>query len=151
MILTAFDVESLSRSLSHWELGEYISEALVIIACAGELVADLEASWLTEERKKHIQRRSTILLVAALAASLVCLVRTNELSGNVIGSLGDKAKTAGIKAQSAIDKSSLAENKAGDAIASAEGATGASSRAQGVADAARDTLIKFSAFHSVIV
>lgn len=47
MILTAPDVDSLSRSLSHWEWGEYISEAFVIIACAGELIADLEISWLT--------------------------------------------------------------------------------------------------------
>ncbi len=112
MILTAADIESLSRSLSRWEWGEYISEAFVIIGCAGELVADLEVSWLTEERKKHLQRRSTILLVAALSVSLICLVRTNELSGSVIGSLGDKAGAAETKAQSAIDKSSLAEHKA---------------------------------------
>lgn len=116
MILTASDIDSLSRSLSRWEWGEYISEAFVIIACAGELVADLEVSWLTEERKKHLQRRSTILLVAALSVSLICLVRTNELSGSVIGSLGDKAGAAETKAQSALQVSGKAQDRA-DAVA----------------------------------
>jgi hypothetical protein len=119
MILIASDIESLSRSLSRWEWGEYISEAFVIIACAGELVADLEASWLTEERKKHLQRRSTILLVAALSVSLICLVRTNELSGSVIGSLGDKAEEADQKAREAITDSSTALSQAKDALTKA--------------------------------
>ena len=43
---------------------------------------------------------------------LICLVKTNELSGRVIGSLSDKAEAADSKAQSAVDKSSLAEKKA---------------------------------------
>ncbi len=131
MILTAYDIESLSRSLSHWEWGEYISEAFVIIACAGELVADLEASWLTEKRKKHLQRRSTILLVAALSVSLICLVRTNQLSGSVIGSLGDKADDANKKANTALTdsgtalaQSNEAETKSGDAKSSAKIAEG---------------------------
>jgi len=112
MILTASDIESLSRLLSRWEWGEYISEAFVIIACAGELVADLEVSWLTEERKRRLQRRSTILLVAALSVSLICLFRTNELSGSVIGSLGDKAEEADRKAREAITDSSTALSQA---------------------------------------
>lgn len=115
MIWTAPDVESLSRSLSRWEWGEYISEAFVIIACAGELFADLGTSWLTEERKKHLQRRSTILLVAALSVSLICLARTNELSGSVIGSLGDKAEDAGKKAGRALADSGTAQRKADEA------------------------------------
>jgi hypothetical protein len=41
MIFTATDVSSLSQSLYRWEWAEYISEAFVILACAGELVADL--------------------------------------------------------------------------------------------------------------
>jgi hypothetical protein len=115
MILTASDIDSLARSLSRWDWGEYISEAFVIIACAGELVADLEVSWLTKERKKHLQRRSTILLVAALSVSMICLVRTNELSGSVIGSLGDKAGAAETKAQSALEAVGKAQDKA-DAV-----------------------------------
>jgi hypothetical protein len=37
MIFTSSDLASL---LHRWELAEYISEAFVILACAGELVAD---------------------------------------------------------------------------------------------------------------
>src|ERR1019366_3016874 len=113
MIFTSSDLASL---LHRWELAEYISEAFVILACAGELVADFGARWLTEEHKKHLERRSTILLVAALSASLVCLVRTNELSGNVIGSLGDKAEEADTKARKAIADSSTALFQAKDAL-----------------------------------
>ena len=83
MILTASDVSSLAG----WERAEYISEAFVIVACAGELVADLGRKCLTRAHRDRVERLSTILLVAALSASLICLVRTNELSGNVIGSL----------------------------------------------------------------
>jgi hypothetical protein len=86
MTLIASDISSLSESLSHWELAEYIFEAFVIIACVGELVADLAT--LPESRKKHLERASTMLLVVALTLELICLIRTNELSGNVIGSLG---------------------------------------------------------------
>lgn len=144
MILTASDVESLSRSLSRWEWGEYISEAFVIIACAGELVADLEASWLTEERKKHLQRRSTILLVAALSVSLICLVRTNERSGSVIGSLGDKAEDADKKAAKALTDSGTAQRKAdeastvaGDALTKAGNAAESLGKAEDEANKAR--------------
>ena len=119
MIFTASDIESFSRSLSRWEWAEYASEAFVIIACAGEFVADLDRPWLTEERKQHLQRRSTILLVAALFASLMCLIRTNELSGSVIGFLGQRAEEAGAKAREAITDSSTALSQAKDALAKA--------------------------------
>jgi hypothetical protein len=122
MTLTASDIESLSRSLSRWEWGEYISEAFVIVACAGEFIADLERPWLTSARKQHLQRRSTILLVAAFSASLVCLIRTNELSGSVIGFLGQKAEEAGGKARTAISDSSNAVTLSQDALTIAKGA-----------------------------
>jgi hypothetical protein len=118
MIFTA-SVSSLSQSLHRWELAEYISEGFVILACAGELVADLGVSWLTEGHKKHLQRRSTILLVAALSVSLICLVRTNELSGSVIGSLGDKAEDADRKAKTALTDSATALSQAKDALTKA--------------------------------
>lgn len=79
MIFTASDVSSLSQSLHRWEIAEYVSEAFVILACAGEMVADLGEKWLGEGRKRRVERHSTMLLVAALSVSLICLVRTNEL------------------------------------------------------------------------
>jgi hypothetical protein len=112
MIFTASDVSSLSQSLHRWEIAEYIFEGLVIIACAGELVADLGRKCLTRVRRNRVERLSTILLVAALSMELICLVKTNELSGRLIGSLSDKATEADAKATSAIEKSTRAETKA---------------------------------------
>src|SRR5258708_39403005 len=103
MILTASDVSSLGS----WERAEYISEAFVIVACAGELVADLGRKCLTRAYRDRVERVSTILLVAALSMELICLVRTNQLSGSVIGSLGEKAEEADGKANTAIADSSI--------------------------------------------
>jgi len=137
MIFIASDIESLSRSLSGWEWAEYASEAFVIIACAGEFVADLERPWLTEERKHHLQRRSTILLVAALFASLVCLIRTNELSGSVIGFLGQRAEEAGAKAKTAIADASTALSLGKDALSKAGAAQQSLSKAEKEANQAQ--------------
>ena len=112
MIFTASDVLSLSRSLHRWEIAEYVFEAFVVLACVGEMVADLGERWLGERRKRRVERLSTILLIVALSVSLICLVRTNELSGSVIGSLGDEALAAESKARSALDKSDIAERNA---------------------------------------
>jgi hypothetical protein len=68
----------------------------------GELIADLGENWLGEKRKKHLERWSTALLVLALSVSLISLVLTNELSGNVIGSLGDRAEDSDRKVRTAI-------------------------------------------------
>jgi len=119
MTLTALDVGSLSTSLSRWEVGEYICAGLVTIACAGEYVAEFK-NWFTDgikERKDRLAKRSTLLLIVALSLELICLVRTNTISGILIGSLSDKAEKADTEAQSAIGKSSLAEDKANGANA----------------------------------
>src|SRR2546423_11867501 len=103
MILASSDTSSLAVSLSCWETGEYCACALVALACAGEYIADF-TSWFTagiEERKQRLAKLSTLLLIASLAFELVCLVRTNSLSAQLIGSLSDKATAADTKAQSA--------------------------------------------------
>lgn len=112
MILTTIDVSSLSRSLTRWEWTEYISEGLVVLACLGELVSDVGQKWLGEHHKTHLERWSTVVLIVALAVSLTALVRTNELSGFVIGSLGDRAEEADRKAKTAIDDARQAQTLA---------------------------------------
>jgi hypothetical protein len=118
MIFTASDVESLSRSLGRWEIAEYVCAGLVTVACAGEFIADF-TDWFTrgvKEKKVRLAKGSTLLLIASLALELVCLVKTNSLSGRLIGSLSDKAAAADTKAQSALEASGKAQDKA-DAIA----------------------------------
>jgi ElaB/YqjD/DUF883 family membrane-anchored ribosome-binding protein len=126
--------------LSRWALGEYIFEALVIVGCAGELIADLGR--LPSRCKRRIERWSTMLLVAALSMELICLVRTNQLSESVIGSLGDKAGEADSKAKKAIANSSNALSQAQDALTKAGKAQG---KADTVAKQADDLLRKYIA------
>jgi hypothetical protein len=96
MFLTASEVLTLSSPLDWWELGEYISASVVIIAVAGEYIADF-TNWFTqadEAKKKRLGKRSTILLIAGLAMELLCLVRTSQLSGNTIAVLNRQAREA---------------------------------------------------------
>jgi hypothetical protein len=134
-MITAYDVGPLSTSLSRWELGEYIFEALVIVACAGELVAGLGR--LPMRCKRRIERWSTMLLVAALSLELICLVRTNQLSGNVIDSLGEKAEEADRKAKRAIADSSTALAQAIDALTKAGKASDSLGKAEDKANKAQ--------------
>jgi len=64
---------SFSKALSRWELAEYFSCGLVAIGCAGEYVAEF-TNWLTggtKERKESLAKRSTLILIFALALELV--------------------------------------------------------------------------------
>ena len=136
MILTISDVASVADSLSHWELGEYISEGFVVVACAGELVADFGRQSLTRAHRDHLERLATILLVAALLASLICLERANVLSGILIGSIRDKAVEASTKTEKALSDSTMALTQSGQAKEKASIAEGTSGRAKSEADAA---------------
>jgi hypothetical protein len=114
MIFIASGVESLSRSLGRWEIAEYVCAGLVAVACAGEYIADF-TDWFTcgvKEKKDRLAKRSTLLLIASLALELVCLVKTNSLSGRLVGSLSEKAAAADTKAQSALEASGKAQDKA---------------------------------------
>jgi len=146
MIFTAEDVASLSTSLSRWEDAEYVCAFLVAVACAGEYIADF-TDWFTggiEERKRRLAKRSTLLLIVALALELTCLVKTNSLSGLLIGSLSDKAEKAEEDAKRAITDSAIAErqstqaeNDAGKAVADSSTAINMSGKANDLAQGAR--------------
>jgi hypothetical protein len=141
MVLTPTDVESISRSLTRWEIAEYVATGLVTLACAGEYIADF-TDWFTrgeKEKKERLAKISTLILIAALAFELVCVVRTNELSGRVIGSLGDEAMAADDKARKAIADSDVATHQAGQAKDKAGAAEEVALKASGSASAALTT------------
>lgn len=111
MTVTPSDLASLTKSLSRWELAEYICAGLVTIACFGEYVAEF-TEWFTgglKQRKERLAKRSTLLLVGALSLELICLVKTNQLSGLLIGSLSEKAGKAASDAALAIDRAGQVE------------------------------------------
>ena len=101
------------------------------LACFGEYAADF-TDWLTsgdEAKKKRLAQRSTLLLIASLALELICLVRTNQLSGELFGLLSDKAGAAaqrsteaGIKSDTAITKADAASTNADAAASKADAA-----------------------------
>jgi hypothetical protein len=139
MIFTASDVGSVAHELWWWEHAEYVFAALVAIACFGEYIADFnKRNWIVAH-KDDIAKRSTLLLIAALALELVCLVQTNSLSGQLIGSLDEKAVHADSLAQSAITKSETALSKSSVAEGKADTADSKSDIAQGKADTAIGT------------
>ncbi|MGD0362736.1 MAG: hypothetical protein ABSC93_17800, partial [Bryobacteraceae bacterium] len=126
MTLTPSDVESLTTALTRWEYAEYASGGLVAVACAGEYIASFKP-WFTggdKARKERLEKRSTLLLIVALAAELICLVKTNQISGQVIGALDVRATEAYRKAGDAVVNSEVAIGKSGDAINKSEIAAG---------------------------
>jgi hypothetical protein len=137
MIFFALDISSLALSLEHWEWAEYISCALVALGCAGEYIAEFTDYWTggIQDRKVRLSKRSTLLLISALALELLCLVKTSTISGTLIGSLSDKAGAADTDAQSAIEKASLAGSKANDAALKSGDAQNKADSAANQADA----------------
>lgn len=118
----------LASSLHRWELAEYISEGFVIAGCAGELVALIRR--IPKRCREQIVTWSTVILVLALTIGLKCLMKTNELSGMVIGSLGEKAEQADNKAKAAVVDSSTALSQAKDALNKAGEAQSSLARAE---------------------
>jgi hypothetical protein len=152
MIFTAQAVTSISKALSMWEYGEYISCALVAVACAGEYIADF-TNWVTggiRESKERLAKLSTLLLIFALALELLCLVRANTLSSALIGSLDQKAGEANEKAKAAIGSSAIAlaqsgaaEQSSGKALADSDKARASASNALALATSARQEADSF--------
>ncbi|MGB7231911.1 MAG: hypothetical protein WBD19_09570 [Candidatus Acidiferrum sp.] len=139
MILTPSNVASLSTSLSRWEIAEYVFAGLVTLACAGEYIADF-TTLITggcEERRKRLAKISTLLLIVSLSLELICLAKTNSLSGMLIGSLSERAEEADEKARRAITDSSTALSQAKDALDKAGAAQGSIGKAEDEANKAQ--------------
>lgn len=135
MTLTPADVASLTSALSYWETAEYVFGGLVAVGCLGEYVAEF-TNWFTggiKERKDRLSKRSTLLLIASLALELICLVRTNQISGMVIGSLNDKAEEASKKSAQAVIDADAAIGKAKSAADESDSAKTESGKAKDVA------------------
>ncbi len=133
MTLTASEVSSLADTLTKWEYAEYFFTALVALACFGEYVATF-THWFTggdTERKERLEQLSTLILIGALAFELMCLVKTNSLSGRLIGSLADRSEVAASKADKAVVDSNTAGRASENALRDATSAIGVAREAQG--------------------
>jgi hypothetical protein len=132
------ELASVARSLVFREIAEYVSEGLVGIACFGEYVAEYAkwpASW-NEEQKRRLGRRSLILLIVGIGFSIIALIRTNALSGQVIGSLGQQAEDANRKAETAISSLNRALSDSQQALVASSNAVSQSNKADEAASSA---------------
>lgn len=140
MSLTPPEVGSLTSSMVRWEFGEYLFAALVTLACVGEGIAEFSKWFRGDENKgkrERLSKWSTIVLSSALALELVCLIKTNELSGEVIGSLDEKARDASEKALAALSDSTSATMKSEHAVSDANSAKQSSEKATLESDTAQ--------------
>jgi hypothetical protein len=114
MILTPPELASLDSALWWWELGEYASEAVVILGCAGEFIAEFTDLFARgdERKKRRVSKASLLILMIGLAAGLVCLMRATILSGKIIASLNDEAALAGKAAGDANERAAVARGQA---------------------------------------
>src|SRR5437899_1435038 len=109
---------SLESSLAFWEVVEYIAGGVVIVGAAGEGLGEFTnflGAKRCHERKDLILKVSTIILIVGLAVELWGLVRTNELSGQLIADSIRKAGNAKISADSAADAAARARTSAQEA------------------------------------
>ena len=118
MPLTASDVASLTAALSRWEWGEYVCAGLVALGRLGEFVSEF-TRWLKDwdEKKRHgLAKLSTLLLVVSLVCELVCLIKTNQISARLTGSLSQVAEEGREKAAKALKDSTgaIARSAAAD-------------------------------------
>lgn len=137
MALTPSDAASLAGELTKWEYAEYFFTLLVVIGCVGEYAACF-TNWLTrgDARRKHdLEKRSTLLLIGALALELVCLVKTNSLSGRLIGSLDEQSRQAVEDSTKALGDSSKAIKQSDKAKKEASEASTLATGAKKEADA----------------
>lgn len=74
-------------SLGRWEIAEYITIAFVIIGVIGEFFSEFTNVVKSKEDKHRLGRISTLVLIVALVAELICLVKVNQLSGQIIAVL----------------------------------------------------------------
>ena len=94
------EISSLMDSLSRWEIAGYCSTAAVVLGCAGESIHEL-TSWFRGVTwwRLHGGKISAWLLIAALAIEVPIQLKTNQISGHIIGRMN--LKTAELNTRTA--------------------------------------------------
>jgi hypothetical protein len=93
--------------MDHWEILEYVGEALVFIGVVGEVFAE----WQEPERKR-VAKVSSIVLIIGLALSLAALIGTNEHFNGTIAKLNSQAAESNEKAGDANERAAKAQLEA---------------------------------------
>jgi uncharacterized protein YdbL (DUF1318 family) len=119
MALTASDLAALKSSLEFWEIVEYVATTTVLIGVVGEYVA--EFTKFAEKRgiERKLGKLSTLILIVGLAAELLGLVRTSQLSGHLVASLEEQSSQATYDAAEANERAKKYQDSIAEANARA--------------------------------
>jgi hypothetical protein len=112
MIPTDSALASLKGALNRWELFEYASTAVLGLGCIGEFLAEFTVVPRDETGKHKLARLSLIVLILGIAGELLGTVRTNQLSGQLIASIEERAGNAEQRAGEANERASANEKEA---------------------------------------
>lgn len=75
-------ISTVDASLSRWEMAEYIAFGFVILGVAGEFIAEFPK--IVGDSKDAVNRWSTLLLIVALAAELICALKASAISHRIV-------------------------------------------------------------------
>ncbi len=112
MSLISSFMSLLGASLPFWEWTEYCATGVVIVGCIGEYVAEFKEYPHDLNKRHRFAKRSLLLLIAGLAVELVALVRTSQLSGQIIAGLNIEAEQAMERASEADERAAKFEKEA---------------------------------------
>jgi hypothetical protein len=95
MALIASFLSDARLSLPFWEAVESIATGFVILGAIGEYLAEFRRFPNEQHKREQFAKLSALVLIAGLAVELVGLVRTSQLSGQIIAELNREAEAAG--------------------------------------------------------
>jgi hypothetical protein len=105
MILIWSFLSLLRSSLRFWEWVEYCATGVVILGCVGEYLAEFKHFPRDSEKRHWFAKRSLLLLIAGLSIELLALVRTSQLTGEIVAGLN-------VQAEQAMERASKADESA---------------------------------------
>jgi len=122
MTLIASFLSDARLSLPFWEAVEYIATGIVILGAIGEYLAEFRRFPKEQHKREQFAKLSALVLIAGLAVELVGLVRTSQLSGQIIAELNREAEAAGRDAATAKATAKGFERDIADANSGAKNA-----------------------------
>ena len=87
-------MSSLENSLSVWECIEYAASAVVLLGVVGEYCASFTKIPKSDTERIRLEKGSTLLLIFGLSIELLSLVKTSQLSGQMIARLNFESADA---------------------------------------------------------
>jgi hypothetical protein len=104
----AAEVDRLLNTLNWWEVADYIATAIVTVGVIGETLVDFTNVFRTRDdrpREKRLGKIFAIILIGGLVGELTALIKTSNLTGQIITDLradiGIAYDTAGVANQRA--------------------------------------------------